>query len=239
MKQFIRLNVFILASFFTCFLGAQDTLEIEGVEVVEQPIESFKDLELNGAFNIYLSQGTEEKLYFENDAKVLPYLLVHQRGNKLIVERKENFNRKKLKKYKIFITVNNLEELVMNGVGKVRCLETLNLDRLDLEHNGVGRFELALKAKKLKGSFAGIGRVHLKGMVEEATLTIDGIGKLDAFDLRTQDLEVVRNGIGKVEVYANSSLRVSNYGIGNVRYSGNPKRLQKDSGAIGTIRASR
>jgi len=189
MKQFTRLHLFILVSFFTFSLSAQDTLKIEGVEVVQQPIESFKDVELNGAFNVYLSQGKEEQLYFENDDKVLPYLLVHQRGNKLIIERKENFNRKKLKKYKIFITVNNLEALEMNGIGKVRCLETLNLDRLDLEHNGTGRFELALNARKLKGNFAGIGRVHLKGVVEEATITMEGIGKLDAFDLQTQDLE--------------------------------------------------
>ncbi len=47
------------------------------------------------------------------------------------------------------------------------------------------------------------------------------------------------NGIGRVEVYASASLRVSNNGIGNVRYDGNPKKVRKDSGAIGTIRASR
>lgn len=239
MQQFTRLNLFILLLFCTHLISAQETLKMEGVEVIQQPIESFTDLELNGAFNIYLSQGAEEKLFFENDDKVFPHLLVRQRGKKLTIERKENFNRKKLKKYKIFITVKNLEELTMNGVGKVHCLEMLHLDRLDLEHNGAGRFELAIKAKKLKGNFTGIGRITLKGAVEEADITMDGIGKLNAFDLQTEDLVVERNGIGRVEVYASASLRVSNNGIGNVRYGGNPKKVRKDSGAIGTIRASR
>lgn len=239
MKQIIRLQLFFLTIFLASTLFAQDTLEIEGVEVVQQSISPFTDLELSGAFNVYLSQGKEAKVFFENDAKVLPNLLIYQRGDKLMIERRENFSRKKLKKYKIFITVNSLEELVMNGVGKVRCLETLYLDRLDLEHNGAGRFELALKANRLKANFTGVGRVHLKGKVEEANIVMDGIGKLDAFNLHTQDLEVERNGIGRVEVHASSSLRVSNNGIGNVRYSGNPKRLRKDSSAIGTIRSSR
>ena len=214
-------------------------LKMEGVTVVDHPIESFTDLELNGAFNIYLSQGTEEKLFLENDDKVLPNLLVHQNGNKLIIERKENFNRKKLKKYKIFITVNNLEELEMNGVGQVRCLQILKLNRLDLEHNGVGRFELAINAKRLHGNFTGIGRITLKGAVATADITMDGIGKLNAFDLQTEDLVIERNGIGRVEIHASASLKVANNGIGNVRYDGNPKRVQKESGAIGTIRASR
>ena len=47
----------------------------------------------------------------------------------------------------------------MNGVGKVRSLQTLQLNRLNLNHNGAGRFELALKAKRLNGNFTGIGRL--------------------------------------------------------------------------------
>ncbi len=241
MKDFKHSIIWIVALLGTIQTPviAQDTTQIESTPVVLHQMESFKELEVNGAIDVYLQQGDEETVALQLDENILPKVELYQRGDRIVVDLKKNNHVIGHKHYKILVTFKDLEKLEMNGIGKLRCRDTLQLSHLDVRQAGIGNLELILNAKELNGTFDAVGKVRLIGRVRNADLEMNGIGKLYAYDLIAEHLTIERNGIGKAEVHATQSLVVENSGIGSVRYRGNPEHIRKDPAAIGRIKAKR
>ena len=81
----------------------------------------------------------------------------------------------------------------------------------------------------------GAGRIRANGRVRRLTVHSEGAGAIDAADLKAKDVEVHIEGAGRATVHATDSLKARIEGAGIVRYSGNPKSVEKDVEGIGRI----
>ncbi|NNF18253.1 MAG: DUF2807 domain-containing protein, partial [Flavobacteriaceae bacterium] len=66
-------------------------------------------------------------------------------------------------------------------------------------------------------------------------IRMSGSGDLDAFDLEADDVEVQVSGSADVEVTANKSLKANVSGSGDIRYKGNPKKVDSRKSGSGDI----
>lgn len=230
---------FLAIPLFLLCLSCEDRHSFRsGNEIIEKKaLTGVTRLQLEGTFNLIISQSEEESIQLEGDEAMISKLLISQEGDLLQLELDEDvaddfFDDKNLK---IHIRIKELKALNYDGVGNIKTNGTFQVRDLQLIGTGVGNLELDLDAQKIDADFDMVGNIKLQGKANQAIFENNGIGNLDASKLIVQNMEIKSSGIGKVEVHCVGDLSLEVDGIGNVSYSGNPRILKKEVSGIGKV----
>jgi hypothetical protein len=133
------------------------------------------------------------------------------------------------------LTISDLRKLSFDGVVNIESVNTFQVEELIITGDGIGKIDLEIEAKMIDATFNMMGNIVLRGNVETIKLSNEGMGKIDASKLISQNMTLSSSGIGKVEVYCEDELSITVNGIGSVNYSGNPKVIKKDVNGIGKV----
>jgi hypothetical protein len=197
-------------------------------------------LQLDGVFNLTLTQSDQESIEVVGDESMIKKLLIDQDGDLLTLSMEEDlddnfFDKKELK---INLSLKDLKELNYDGVGNVKTQGTFKVGDFRLIGSGVGNLELDLDAQQIDANFDMVGNINLQGKANRAIFTNNGVGNLDASKLIVKDMEIKSSGIGKVEIHCTGDLSLEVDGIGKVSYSGNPRIIKKEVSGIGKVEAN-
>jgi hypothetical protein len=185
-------------------------------EVVHTPTlsESFREVELDGAFDVEILVGSPPSVKMTGDEAAVDHVEVEVKEERLYLSMED---RRPLDgKVHIVITTPVLESLEINGA-------------VDLELSG-------LKSGELEMELNGAGVTWAQGAVDALDLEINGAGEIDASELVASTVEVEISGAGKAKVNARKELDATLSGVGSVRYAGDPEVVEKDVSGVGTIR---
>ncbi len=81
----------------------------------------------------------------------------------------------------------------------------------------------------------GAASLVAKGRASHETITLDGAGRIDATDVYARDADVTSNGVGGIYVRASGSLSMTVNGVGEIRYAGDPARVESHVNGVGRI----
>jgi len=203
----------------------------------ERTISPFHEIELDGVFNVILSQGTEN-LKIETDENLQSLILTSVENNILKVKMKDSANIGKMTKINVYISFNDVSKITTTGVGTLKNNGKLNFKNIELQCNGVGATTLNFEAKNLNVNSETVGALTLSGEAKEATINQNGVGAIQAFNLKTENLNLHSEGIGTAEVFASAELNINVSGIGGVVYKGHPKIKNIKSEGIGKVQSA-
>ena len=100
----------------------------------ERELDEFKSIDFAGVGNIYLSQGEEQSVLIETNEFLLPHLDTDVSGDELKVDIDKctgaNFV------LNLFITIPDIEDLTLSGVGNIYSENAWDLDDLSLTLQG-------------------------------------------------------------------------------------------------------
>ncbi|MDQ7798950.1 MAG: head GIN domain-containing protein [Candidatus Edwardsbacteria bacterium] len=201
-------------------------------------VSGFDKIQVNGAYDLYLTQGKEFSLRIEAEPEVLEKVKTEVNDGWLKVGDKKHKIRIgvfKSKARKIYVTLPELKELCLNGSSDVRGQNKFKAGDLRLEVNGAGDVELELEAGDVAATINGAGDIKLKGTAENFNISIDGAGDISASDLASQKASVRISGAGDCRVNASQELTVNIAGSGDVGYQGSPKVVTKNVSGVGRV----
>ena len=242
--KFILLSLAILM--LACSLPVSlPNMKLPGIErgsgtviTEERPISGVEKLVINGAGEVFITQGTVESLMIEAEDNVLPKITSEIEGNTLIIGFDNTLWQDKLlptKVMKYYLTVLDLTTITINGAVTLKN-DSLETARFELEINGAGDFDFnGLKVGELIVKIIGSGSVKMIGEAENQSVTINGAGNYDAGDLLSSSTVITFNGAGDAKVWATDRLEMSIGGVGSISYYGSPEVTQNITG-IGTIK---
>jgi len=204
----------------------------------ERSVSGFEYIDFNGAGEIFIEQGSEEKLVIEAEDNILPKITNKVENSVLTLGIDTKITGEQViptKKMVFRLTVITLSGLNINGAA------TLNVKQLfagDFEFNvngtGNATFE-DFQAEKLTVEIDGGGNVTFKGLVPEQVVVINGAGDYNAGDLQTGDTSITFNGAGKSTVWVLDDLAIEINGAGSVDYYGDPHVTQSITG-LGNVK---
>ena len=197
-------------------------------------LKTFDDIEISGAYKVFLKQSSSYSLKIEADEDDFEYIEVKQNGNKLIISFKENKNID-LDDITLWISSPKLINLEINGAVDLECENTWNLQKFDVEINGASKMEWNINCQSLNMYLNGASSVEIEGNAQKANIEISGAGSLDAIDFITNDFNIEISGAGNANVYAKQSLKASISGIGIVKYYGNPQNVNSNISLLGVL----
>jgi len=204
---------------------------------VHRKVGNFNALEIEGVFNVTITQGSETGITIEADKALLEHIITQVEGNTLVLKMEDDTDFGDIDPIKIKVQVADLNRLKTSGVGMVKSQDILKLDQFSMNCEGVGAIDLKLSANNLIVKSETVGAITLAGKVKDADITHNGVGVLQAFELLTQNLKLSSNGVGAAEVHASETIDIKASGIGSVQYKGNPKSKNIKSEGIGKVEA--
>lgn len=216
--------------------GDEKTVKGNGKVVKkEREVSSFREIEIDGTFDVIISQGDKEKVVVETDENLQQYIEVEVNDNRLLLDNASCTKIKKVTKKKVYVTVKDLSKLLIDGVGNVE-MSSLKTKDLEIIVDGVGNSTLDFTCTNLDLESDGVGNVKLSGSADNAHMTCDGVGNMSAANLVVGVLNVENSSVGNVRVNATKEIKIYSSGVGSLTYSGGAEVKEIKSSGIGTVR---
>ena len=178
---------------------------------------AFTAIDLKGPISIEVQAGQQQTITVRGSRQFIGLVVTDVVDGELRIYLREKEVNRMNGDPRVVITVPNLRKFSMEGAGET-VLRDIHGERFDVNYRGAGSMEIA-------------GRVRL------LTLQAQGVGEVDARRLYSQDADVNFQGIGSVQIYASGRLDARVQGMGELRYYGHPKTLNKSVSGIGSVKA--
>ncbi|NDV80454.1 head GIN domain-containing protein [Bacteroides sp. 51] len=200
-------------------------------------VADFDKLNLGTVADVYYTQSADDSwtLQVYGPDNIVELVNVDVKDNTLIV----NMKKKGVKKanLKINISSPNLQHVRTHGVGNFNIKEKFETTNFTLRNEGVGGIKINdIMCTDLDIRSEGVGNVSIKGQAEKASLITQGVGNIDADELKSDTVVATADGVGSISCYAKQSINAKVNGVGSISYKGNPADKQVRKNGIGSIK---
>jgi hypothetical protein len=136
---------------------------------------------------------------------------------------------------KIYISMKNIEELMVNSGGKIISENSLAANNLTVAVHGSGSMDADIKGDVIKAEVSGSGDLALRGYASSLEALVSGSGSLHAFTCPVENAKVKVTGSGNSEVNVTNQIDAIVMGSGQIKHKGNTKNAQKKVYGSGTV----
>lgn len=176
-------------------------------------IEDFSEIDISGAFNLFVEVGEEPSLKINTDENLHELIRTDVRNGRLIIDQKRNLRSKE--PIDIRVTTKDLRKI--DGAGACDIIVN-NVNNLDFELNLSGATEL-----------------RISGSTDNFNVELSGASKLFASNFLANFVRVEASGASKAEVNSDKSLLVNASGASKVNYFGNPSEIDYNLSGASSI----
>lgn len=235
-----KLVLILLFAVSLHFTWAQTTKK-----VLELP--EFKGIYVNSNYTVYLKQTNKQEVTIEALTEIFSVTEVKVENGILMVniERKpDNPNKSLWSKIddikvnptmKLYVSVKNINELQVNGGGKIISENSIAADYMTLAINGGGNMDVDIKGNTIKAEVSGSGNMTLRGYATSLDAVIGGSGSISGFNCALEAAKVKISGNGVAELNVSNNIEATVLGSGSVKHKGNTKNAQKKIYGSGTV----
>jgi hypothetical protein len=193
-------------------------------------ISSFEGFSLTFSGNVYVRQGSEQKVEVESHENLIGLLSKQVEDKYWKIRFTENVGR--YDKFNVYITVPTLNAVRLSGSGDIKGETAFkNLGKLALGISGSGNLNFDFEATEVEARISGSGDMNLKGNAKSINLGISGSGDISALDVQVEAAMIQISGSGDASIHSTENLEVRISGSGDVYYKGRPRMSSKVSGS--------
>ena len=119
----------------------------------------------------------------------------------------------------------------------VKCTILIPVDVVNIDTGGIVEIDYAVpeNAEKIKIHGEGASVTMVRGECAEAVYEANGSAKINASELKVQNVTVKAEGSSVLDVYCENILEVNADGASIVNYSGNPQEVKENSEGVSQI----
>lgn len=223
----------------------QLTLAQTTKKVLELP--EFKGIYVNSNYTVYLKQTNKQEVTIEALTEIYSLTEVKVENGILMinVERKpDNPNKSIWAKIddiklnptmKLFVSVKNINDIQVNGGGKVVSENSIAADYVTMGVSGGGSIDVDLKGNTIKAELSGPGSLNVRGYASSMEALVSGTGTLNAYSCSLETAKAKVTGPGSCLLNVTNTLDAMVLGSGAVKHKGNTKTAQKKVYGSGVI----
>jgi hypothetical protein len=208
-RTFPKTLIVMMLTIATMVSATASISPLNKVTTVTYKTEEFKNLVIDGAFEVNLYYGLHAEVSITTEQSAQEKVLIDNDGNTLFIRTKED--KQDYSKIILNVTVNNLEQMNFKDVTLIKSINFLWFNNVNIDINTHGKAEFNMTAKKLNINLEGAGDVYLSGQIDELNIQNHGIGSFYTEELKSEKLNI------KQSSKQNMELRLSNKNIYEVK----------------------
>lgn len=214
-------------------------------KVLELP--EFKGIYVNSNYTVYLKQTNKQEVTVEALTEIFSVTDIKVENGILMVniERKPDNPNKSLwakiddvkfnPTMKLYVSVKNVNDLQVNGGGKIVSENSIATDYVSVGVSGNGSMDVDLKGNTIKAEVSGSGTLTLRGYATSIDALISGTGGLNGFNCVLETAKAKVSGSGECQLNVTNTLDALVLGSGKVKHKGNTKSAQKKIYGSGSV----
>jgi hypothetical protein len=214
-------------------------------KVLELP--EFKGIYVNSNYTVYLKQTNKQEVTVEALTEIFAVSEIKVENGILMinVDRKsDNPNKSIWQKIddiklnptmKLYVSVKNLNDLQVNGNGKIISENSIAADHISLGVAGGGSMDVDLKGNTIKAELSGSGVMTVKGYATSMDALVSGSGTLNGYSCSLETAKAKVSGSGLCQLNVSSNIDAMVLGNGSIKHKGNTKSAQKRVYGSGSI----
>lgn len=201
-------------------------------------VSAFDQIESEGVADITFNQSDKTEVVIIGPKNSLPFITVQSVGGVLKINTRKIGNKRIGKGVEVKVSAPALKRILNKGVGNIRFIPSLKTNSLQVNNYGVGNIHLPrLECTNLTVSNQGVGNLYFSGKAEKASFQLEGVGDVNARELKALHVELQQKGVGDMSYYAAETIKISSKGAGNVVYYGHPRVLEFSKKGVGSVEA--
>lgn len=196
-KRSIILTLILSFIGFTA-IQAQQVKGNGNVQSQDRNVGSFSGIKNSCSADIFISKGESGSIRVVADENLLEYISTTVQDGILVIDTKKSFwNSKKME---VYLTMNALTSMVLNGSGNVNVSDPLSGNNVSIRLSGSGDLNANLEVKNLELGISGSGDVEFSGVRGDLKISISGSGEVEASNLQLENLSTSTNGSGDMKL---------------------------------------
>jgi hypothetical protein len=214
-------------------------------KVLELP--EFKGIYVNSNYTVYLKQTNKQEVTVEALTEIFAVSDIKVENGILMVnvDRKPDNPNKSLwakiddikvnPTMKIYVSVKSINDLQVNGAGRIISENSIATDYVTLGVSGNGSLDVDLKGNTIKAELSGGGLMTLRGYATSIDAVVSGSGTINGFSCALETAKVKVSGTGLCQLNVSSNIDALILGTGQVKHKGNTKTAQKKVYGSGSV----
>jgi hypothetical protein len=207
----------------------------------------FKSIYVNSNYTVMLKQTNKQEVIVEALTEIYEVSEIKVDNGVLMVnvDRKPEATNKSIwakiddikvnPSMKIYVSMKNVNELQLNGGGKIMSENSIASDFITLSVSGSGNMDVDIKGNTVKAEVSGSGSLTLRGYATSLDAVVSGTGNLKGFECPVEIGKVKLSGSGSAELNVSNSLEAYVHGSGSIKHKGNTKTLTKKVYGTGVV----
>ena len=238
MKKFLLILMVIGIAAPSCnYLGGKRVRGNGNITKREHSVSSFKNVEVSGAIDLYVSQGDTKPVRIETDDNLQQYIEIDQEGDKLHIRFKDGINPRPTAKIKAYISSPLYNTIDVSGASNIKGeTKIVNTENMSLQVSGAGNIDMDINAPAVSAEVSGAGEVNLKGQTKNFDLDLTGAAKARCYEMLSENTKIDISGAGDADVYASVKLDAHVSGAGSVSYKGGATNVAQQVSGAGSVK---
>jgi hypothetical protein len=217
---------------------AQETV-IQDPNAQLRAVKGFHGIRVSSAINLYLSQGSEEKVVVSaNDIQMRDRIKTEVVDGILIIRLEGSWKWWHMgnKKLKAYVSYTLLDEITASGASDVYVDGVITGDKLALDLSGASDFKGAIKVNQLSLQQSGASDSHLTGQVAGmATIHSTGASDVKGYDLVVEACSAHASGASDIQITVNKELEADASGASDIYYKGTGMLRESHSSGASSV----
>lgn len=221
----LKIITITFAFFFLVICSSTMAYPLFDIKKENRNVGSFDEITMSIPANLYLTQGSKNEVIIEADTDVLEKIETEVSGGTLDIKFERWYNYRGAKSITIYITVKDINKLVLAGSGDIVSKSPVKTEKLGLVITGSGTITIDdLITKRLYAMISGSGDIRVIGNTKanELDATVTGSGDIIASDLEFSEADLTITGSGLIKAFVSEQLDASITGSGKIYYKGKP-----------------
>jgi len=196
--------------------------------------ESFNEIEVSRGLDVYLTQGDQNSIEVEADENLQEIIVTEVRNNVLEIYADENIRHSQSKK--VYVTFKAVERISSSSGSDVYSTNTIKSEFLELSTSSGSDMELSIDTEKVSCDSSSGSDLKLSGKTNTLHAEASSGSDIKAGELTAVSSRVKASSGADITVNTSEELIAKASSGGDIKYFGNPEKVQKSDGVSGSIR---
>jgi len=196
-------------------------------------VATFHAIEVGGAFEVFIEQGSPQSVIVESDDNIVPTIKTKVKGGELKISNDKSISN--ATELKITIVVANLDDIDISGACNMKSMKGFSSNEMNIEGSGASEIEMSIKSKKLNLDFSGAANGDFTGSTSTLGIDASGAADIDCENVIADVVAVDASGAASVSVAAKKIIKIDASGAASVNYKTDNANVEiSTSGAAST-----
>lgn len=197
-------------------------------------LDDFDALDISGGFEVHIAQTGESGFRLEADENLHQYIETYVEKGVLYVSSTRRISHSK--EMDLYINLKDLNGIESSGACEFNSRGTISGKRLNLDFSGAVEADLELAYEMIYADCSGAAELNLSGKADEVRVDGSGAVEIKALNLESRVFSLDLSGAGEAEVYVTEELNIDASGAVEVRYKGDPEKVNRDVSGAASIK---